>query len=519
MKNSVTDSDALVFAEEPLAKGIEKPGWHVLIVDDEEGVHTMTELVLSTFTFDDMSLIFHHAYSGAEAKRVLTQLNDTLAIVLLDVVMETPESGLEVVRYLRGDLQNKTARIILRTGQPGAAPEETIITNYDINDYKEKSELTRQKLFTSLTTALRSYRDIMSILKSREELHKIIHASTTIFKLQSLREFCQAVLQQLSYLLHIESPAIYVQADGFAATARNEEFVILAATGQYAQLLDKPIVEALPEDLFDEIQETLKQRKSQYRQRWYIGYFETDTGVKNLICIESHHPIDAMTLDLIQIFNVDVGIAFNNLYLNKEVVDTQKELIFRLGEIVENRSQETSFHVRRVADFTQALALRAGYTRDEADALRLAAAMHDIGKLGIPDSILIKPEPLTPEEYAVMKTHTTIGHTLLSSSERPIFHLAADVAWCHHERWDGNGYPRGLKGDQIPFSARLTSICDVFDALSTPRVYRSAWGSEQVLEYIRNESGKAFDPVLVELFFSVYPQLEEIRKAFSPGLR
>ncbi|MBI9098936.1 MAG: DUF3369 domain-containing protein [Spirochaetaceae bacterium] len=513
------DDDLMSFYDEPIepddkqAVNIDKEvkPWNILIVDDEEDIHKITQIVLSSFLFDGRPLKFFNAYSGTESMELLDTHSD-IAVILLDVVMETPESGLKVVKYIREKLKNKSTRIILRTGQPGSAPEEKVISEYDINDYKEKSELTKQKLFTTVTTAIRSYRDITSLENSREELHKIIVAGARIFHLQSMKDFSQAVLQQLSYLLNLDNSAIQLQANGFAATYTEDDFIILAAIGKSFEQKNHSNHNQIPQELLPEIQAVIESKKSQYRKKWYIDFYETESNIKNIICIENNKPMDDMILDLIQVFNMDVAIAVENFYINKEIMDTKNELIFSLGEMIESRSLESSFHIIRVSQYVQFLARELGIGSNEIKILKIATVLHDIGNLGIPDSILKKKEKLSEEESEMIKTHTTIGYQLLKSSDRTIFLKAAEICLNHHERWDGKGYPKGLKGTEIPIAARITSIAEVFDTLSMNKVYRKAWDRQKVFDYIQSESGKSFDPEIVTLFLKNKNEILEIQK-------
>ncbi len=203
--------------------------------------------------------------------------------------------------------------------------------------------------------------------------------------------------------------------------------------------------------------------------------------------------------------------------LQDEVIETQKEIILTLGEVVETRSNETANHVRRVAELSYILARRYGMSKEESDLLRLASPMHDVGKIGIPDTILNKPGKLTPDEVAVIKTHTTIGHEILKHSDRPIIKAAAIVAYEHHERWDGKGYPRGLAGEDVHIYGRITAITDVFDALGSERVYKKAWDMERIKKYFEEGKGKQFDPQLTELFFSDIEEILELRREFPDG--
>ena len=186
-----------------------------------------------------------------------------------------------------------------------------------------------------------------------------------------------------------------------------------------------------------------------------------------------------------------------------ELRATELEIINRLGQAVESRDEETGEHIERIARLCHKLGLAAGLSRDEAELLRRASAMHDVGKIAIPDDILRKPDPLSPEERAVMQRHTDVGGDLLAGSRSPVVQLGEVIARTHHEHWDGSGYPAGLAGEDIPLAGRITAICDVFDALVSERPYKSAWAVEDALDEIRALSGRQFDPELVELFLAL----------------
>jgi len=185
--------------------------------------------------------------------------------------------------------------------------------------------------------------------------------------------------------------------------------------------------------------------------------------------------------------------------LQEEIINTQKEIVYKMGEIGETRSKETGNHVKRVAEYSYLLARLVGLSESEAELLKISSPMHDIGKVGIPDSVLKKPDKLDEDEWKIMKTHATIGFELLRYSERPILKAAAIVAHEHHEKWDGSGYPNGKKGEDIHIYGRITAIADVFDALGSDRVYKKAWELEKILELFKKESNRHFDPKITEL--------------------
>ena len=186
--------------------------------------------------------------------------------------------------------------------------------------------------------------------------------------------------------------------------------------------------------------------------------------------------------------------------LHKEIEDTQKEIIYKMGEVGESRSSETGNHVKRVAEYSKSLALLYGLSEKESNILLMASPMHDIGKVGIPDSILKKPRKLNHEEFEIMKTHAQIGYNILSGSKRKILQAAAVVSKEHHEKWDGSGYPLGLKKEEIHIYGRITAIADVFDALGSERVYKKAWKDEDIFALFMDQKGKHFDPKLIDLF-------------------
>jgi putative two-component system response regulator len=190
----------------------------------------------------------------------------------------------------------------------------------------------------------------------------------------------------------------------------------------------------------------------------------------------------------------------------------QEETIRRLSSAAELRDLETGKHLDRMSRYCALLAGKVGLGGDRVDLIRVASPMHDVGKIAIPDSILLKPGSLTQEERQVMQRHTEIGYQILSGSEAELLRLAADLAWTHHERYDGHGYPRGLRGTEIPLEGRIAAVADVFDALTTDRVYRKAMPVEEAVELMQAERGKHFDPSILDLFFASLDDVDAIRR-------
>jgi response regulator RpfG family c-di-GMP phosphodiesterase len=195
----------------------------------------------------------------------------------------------------------------------------------------------------------------------------------------------------------------------------------------------------------------------------------------------------------------------------QELRDTQLEILLRLGRAAEWRDKETGDHIHRIGVLTEQLALEIGMSVAEAELLRHASTAHDLGKIGIPDAILLKPGRLTDEERDGMERHTIMGASLLSGSSSPLLQRAEEIAGCHHEKWDGSGYPNGLAGEDIPLAGRMCALCDVFDALVSRRVYKPGWAKEDAIAELRACAGAHFDPDLVAPFIRVaermYPEL------------
>jgi response regulator RpfG family c-di-GMP phosphodiesterase len=206
--------------------------------------------------------------------------------------------------------------------------------------------------------------------------------------------------------------------------------------------------------------------------------------------------------------------ALENVRLMRDIEDAQREIVFTLGEIVETRSRETGNHVKRVAAYSKLLAMKCNLSPAEAEILHLAAPLHDVGKVGIPDAVLNKPGSLTPEEYEVIKTHTHIGHDMLRVSRGRVLQSAALIALQHHERYDGKGYPHGLSGKNIHVFGRIVGIADVFDALGVERVYKAAWDFDRIINYFCEQRGHQFDPDLIDIFLNNVEEIVNIRNAF-----
>jgi response regulator RpfG family c-di-GMP phosphodiesterase len=480
-------------AEKPLP-----PPWKIVIVDDEKDIHTITKMALKRFTLEGRGLTFLHAYSAEEGKKILAEEKD-VALVFLDVVMETDDAGLMLAKWMREVLNNHFTRIVLRTGQPGQAPEEKVIVEYDINDYKEKTELNRTKLFTTVFTALRAYRDIIKIDKARiyqeryrSGLERVISSTSSILEQRTLQEFFSGLLQQVVSLLHTDQPSALLQITGIGAIYSKHDYRVIA------QISDDSGDDSIGSEIYQYLNKAIESRCSIYEDDILVSYFPSQGDKVSLLFLRGIKNLNSIDRKLLEVFSGNVSLAFDNLLLNKEIIDTQEDLIYRLGDVVESRSNEAGNHIRRMAEVSYLIAKKIGLPQKECLLLKQAAPMHDIGKVATPDAVLLKPGKLDDAEMTIMKDHPSIGYNILHGSKRPILQNAAIISQQHHEKYNGQGYPQGLAGEDIHIFARIVTVADVFDALTHKRCYKEAWPIAEVIAVMTESSGSHFDPKVLK---------------------
>ena len=269
--------------------------------------------------------------------------------------------------------------------------------------------------------------------------------------------------------------------------------------------------ESLPSAIVASVHEAYAIKQHVFRPDHYVLHFTDSRDSESLLIVAEAARLTDLDLHLIRVFCTNVSIAFENLHLNQDLFESQMEMICVLAGAAETRSQETANHVKRVGMLAEFLARELGMDEKQSEALRFAAPLHDLGKIAIPDHILNKPGAHTPEEAIIMRTHAERGAQLLDNTRVPLIRLAAEIARSHHENWDGSGYPNGLAGEQIAISGRITALADVYDALGSKRCYKAAWAREDILDLIRAERGKKFDPQLVDILVEKWDVVESIR--------
>lgn len=320
--SKITEPDFLFAAEDTSQTTLQAPNlppWPVLIVDDDEEVHTVTTLALNELQLLNRGLIFYHAYTGAEAIRFLQKRPD-IALVILDVVMESDDAGLVAVQRIRDELKLDEIRIILRTGQPGYAPEESVIKQYDINDYKTKTELTRGKLVTSIIAALRSYQQIQTINQSRRGLRQIINAAANLLEHHSLHSFSEGVITQIASLIGLPAEGILcaqIEDDGTAG----DTIYVLGAAGEYAPFIKCQLERIQNIEVISKIQQCLKDKKHLLAEDATVLYIG-NKQFKAAVYIRTNQPISDLDQQLIELFLSNISIGYENAALFQQLKHT-----------------------------------------------------------------------------------------------------------------------------------------------------------------------------------------------------
>ncbi|MHC2804461.1 signal transduction histidine kinase [Bradyrhizobium diazoefficiens] len=302
--------------------------WKIAVIDDDPAVHDGTRFALSDYSLNGQGLEILSAYSAAEGRKLMAAHND-IAAVLLDVIMETDVAGLELVEFIRNEIRNETVRIILRTGQPGQAPERRVIVQYDINDYKAKTELTADKLFTSLTAALRSYQQLERMVQTRRGLETIIDAASTLYDFKSMQRLAEGVLTQLASLLNVDCAGILVLRDNGGV---DPELSVLAGSGCYSRFIGTTTSKALDPDLREMVEAAFQRRKNEFADHRSVIYLRTGSGREVVVLLQAERELSETDRSLVEIFSSRLSIAFDNVILYQQLQDANTQLEDRVAQ-------------------------------------------------------------------------------------------------------------------------------------------------------------------------------------------
>jgi len=505
-----------LFKDEPEDTATEKTKkqkvWRVLVVDDDESVHQVTKLVLSDANIEHRSLEIVSAYSCIQAQEILND-DDSFCMAFVDVVMETDHAGLELVEWIRKDLKNQAIRLILRTGQAGNAPESKVIKEFDINDYKEKTDFTAGKMITTVYASIRAYRDIMTIQKSLDGFKKLIEITNNSLKIDQFKLFGSAALNHLLTLMDVESSALYIARNQLDFNQQCSNMII-ACTGKYVSESDNLDNSDIDAAVKAQIKRVFEEKRHYLSEECFVGYYKAANNSCSVLYIDFEDNPEHFKLNLVEMFANNVALILETLTKLHDMENSQKELMYVVGEAIEAREEVRGSHVKRVALICELLAEKLSLESQFVSAIRLAAPLHDIGKIAIPENILRKNGKLDTDEWQLMQTHAQVGCNLLEQSKTSLSKLAAKIAHFHHENWDGSGYPDALVGECIPIEARIMAIADVFDSLGSKQCYKESWGEEDIKAYLLKERSHKFDPKLVDIFLDNFDEFTDIRQRY-----
>ena len=348
--------------------------------------------------------------------------------------------------------------------------------------------------------------DITQIERTKQHLKEQYNISQNNFQeIMNLPKLYENAIEQSNIILRLDKNKIITYADKqfYEISGYTQEELI----GKLYDFLTKVLNDGNLE--YEKIWNDLENKKIWKGQ---ISNIFKDKKVHHFLATAV--PIVNLNGEILEYMSIRQDIT-EVVELHKEIEETQREVIYKMGEIGESRSSETGNHVKRVAEYSKLLAKLYGLSEKEAEILFTASPMHDIGKVGIPDSILNKAGKLSDEEWRIMRKHSIVGYNILKNSKRDILKAAAIVARDHHEKWDGSGYPRKIKEEEIHIYGRITAVADVFDALGSSRCYKQAWSDEDIFKLLEDESGKHFNPKLIALFFENIEKFKEIRNKYK----
>lgn len=547
--------------------------WKVLIVDDEQEVHDVTKLVLRNFEFEGKSLKLLHAYTAVEGIRMFGEHSD-IAVALLDVVMDGDDAGLRLVHHVRQAMGNRFVRIILRTGQPGIAPEREVITRYDINDYKEKTELSAQKLFSVMISALRSYRDIKALDDMRRGLERMLETATSLFRARSIPRFADISLHKLASLFDLEksilqdklgggifvvqSSQLYARGEVLAnigssamlapgwhnvtlgqvaehdlpadtlsiliSTRYNEDFLIWLSLGRPATALDRSLAELFKLKATLALDHLILLQKNQDAQRQAINALARIAAERKSIAAspeEDNRPqLSMQPVGLTG--SISESYSRHGLAMATGFVDFLYQLATQAEISSWGSAEQAACHIIRIGTYAHFIARQMGLDNDFCETIKTAAGLHDIGSLFSAVYNTGSWYQADKGSRRIACEHARNGKDFLmgnASTTLPsaTLRMAGDIAMHHHETWSGSGYPDKLSGKSIPISARIVAIADFFDTHTHTQLdgEKLPLSDSEIYELVATSSGYYFDPEIADIFLQHFDKLVALRECLN----
>jgi len=455
---------------------------NILIIDDNPKNIQLAATVLKT---TNLYNIFF-ATSGQDG---LNQLYKTkFSLVLLDINMPIM-NGYETAQRIKNDEILKKIPIIFLSAN---ATQESINQGFE---YGGADYITKPFQEEELLHRVRTH---VELFNSKEQLQNKVEDSQFLLQQYKVAMDAGSIVSKTD----LKGVITYVN-DKFCEISKYSREELLGANHNILRHHN------MPAEAFEEMWSTIKNKDV------WKGFIENRAKDGSSYFVEATVlPLLNHDNEIVEYMAVRTDIT-KQVVMQRSIIDSQKEILFTFGELGEMRSKETGEHVKRVALYSEVLSKAYGCNKKNVALIKIASPMHDIGKVIIPDSVLLKPGKLNDEEFMLMKQHAVYGYDIFKNSSNEILQTVATIAHEHHEKWDGSGYPRGLKGEEISILGRIVAIADVFDALSHDRVYKKAWSIEETMSHINRESGVSFEPKLVELFVANLDEILEIKQKYS----
>lgn len=503
MSSSKYENDELIFLSEdihpftPEINGV----WNVLVVDDDEEIHSVTRLALSDLVVNEKALRFIHAYSGVEALEIIEDMGSSIAIILLDVVMESDDAGLNVAKKMREELKIMEPRIILRTGQPGYAPEEQVIKDYDINDYKTKTELTRSKLVTTIIASLRSYQQILTINQSRLGLQQIIVSAANLMEEHSIKSFCEGVVTQISSLIGLEAGGVVCARAGSVFDKDDDGVYILGAAGEFASYINERLDSLHNARIVKFVNCCLQLKEHIFEKEFSVLYLNS-SGYEAAVYLQIGKEINSVDQQLLEVFLSSISVGYENVNLFHQLrtaafrdwltkLPNRSEFINMLDDCVVARNKADNpvvalIDINHFADINDGLGQDAGNSTLLAVTNRLEEAFLDkvrIGRIGsdvfglIGAEFFVNPQTLNEIFVAPFKAGE---HTLP---------LSASFGFC---RLDGKP-PSGiniLKHSNIALNKAKKNLNTNFEYYAPEMEEETTWRLDMIRQLTRDFQGK-----------------------------
>lgn len=490
-----------------------RKAWKILVIDPDPTLARTSRSVLAGFRHNGLGTVVIAAANSAEAREVLDDHSD-IAVVLLEPDLGSPKAGIELINHIRRDLNNLRTRLVICTANPDLLPERSTIDAYEISDYRLKDGLTDEALRTRIIASLRTYAGLQAQSAGRMNLARMMVSTVGLLELKRPDVLFANLIPRVAGLLDLGRDGLLCTVDG-----PDRPLLVRAATGRHADLVGRDLTEESVEEAFAAFRRLRDGAETILEPDYCAIRLRPASGrLSALIYVAGtgRHGCTSQDWQLLELFRNHGSIAFENALLVDELTRSQTAIVEALGTLAEMKDDGQPGDLRRVQRLVDGIA-RELQRRDEfaeeltddfVEKIGLASTLHDVGMISVSDETLSVPGDLGDEDRAHIRHHVEIGHRVLAGASsslrgRSLMALAAEIARHHHERFDGSGYPDGLKGEAIPLSARITAVADVFLALVSDRHHRPAWEVDAAIDWVRARAGCDFDPRIVAAFDTV----------------